>query len=89
MAATVRPFRMIVETAVGSARECGYQAGWQGATTRMAGPHKQAKRRRAAWEPCDRAGSGFTQPVRLDFESFSNHHNHLTTQLSGQLPFLG
>jgi len=81
--------KRILETAVERARVCGWQAGWQGATTRMAAPCKEAQRSQAACQPHTRARSGLTRSVTV-IEGANLSTRAVSRGLtSGQLPFPG
>ena len=80
---------MILETAVGRARVCGWRVDWQGATRRMAAPCNEEQRSQAARQPCNRVRSGLTRQVKLVEAANAYAHETFQAQSSGQLRFLG
>ena len=76
---------MNLDSSVERARVCGWRAGWQGATTLMAAPCKEAQRRQTARQACNRVRSGLTQVVRAVEGGAASIHGAFEIVMSGQL----
>ena len=80
---------MILETAVGRIRVCGFRIVWQGAMRRMASPCNEEQRGQASRKPCNRVRSALTYPVKVGVTLKLNIHAVFLAYVSGQLRFLG
>jgi hypothetical protein len=80
---------IILETAAGQARVCGFSASWLGATTLQTAFCKEEQQRQGAEKPYNLACSGVTHSVKLFTKGFFNAFTHSSTLASGLLPVLG
>jgi hypothetical protein len=76
---------MILDSSVERARVCGWRVVWQGATTRMAAPCKEAQRGQTTRQSCNRARSGLTLRVRFTEGCKASVHEAFQWLMSGQL----
>lgn len=80
---------IILDSSVGRVRECVWQAGWQGATTRRFATCKEAQRSQPAGQACYRMRSGPHQSGDCGEATEPGQQPYLSVSGSGQLRSLG